>query len=390
MSASSAETRANPESESEPEAKAAPDPDPDRHVLPHVRAMRGYVPGEQPREAGFVKLNTNENPHPPSPRALDAIRAAVGDRLRLYPDPAATAFRRTAARVLGRGLDPSMFLVGNGSDDLLTILTRTFAGPGDLVAAPAPTYILYRTLAQIQNARFAEIPFRPDWSLDLDALVALRPRLVFLANPNSPSGTALPPETVAELARALDAPLVVDEAYADFAETDCLHLVTRHPNVIVTRTLSKGYGLAGLRFGYLAAHPAIVEQLAKVKDSYNCDALALAGAAAALEDVEHLATTRSKILAARARLARAMREEFGCEVPESAANFVWCVGGVASAETYEALKARRILVRLMRYPGLPDGLRITVGADPEIDALLGALREIDAEQRTRTDRTAPR
>ena len=168
---------------------------------------------------------------------------------------------------------------------------------------------------------------------------------------------------------------MVDEAYGDFAEEDCIGLVADHPNVIVTRTLSKGYSLAGLRLGYLIAREEIVEGLIKVKDSYNCDALSLAGAVAAIEDQEYLAATRSKILATRQRLTSAMRG-LGYTVPESRANFVWCTGGPPAAPIYEALKARRILVRLMRYPGHEDGLRITVGTDAEVDRFLAAIREI--------------
>ena len=342
------------------------------YFRPHIARMAGYVPGEQPRDGGITKLNTNENPYPPSPRVAEAIAQAAG-RLRLYPDPVGTAFREAAAR--RHGVEPAMVLAGNGSDDLLTIITRAFAGPGDAIVYPTPSYILYRTLADLQDARPVEVPFRPDWTLDPDAFAAPGPRLAFLANPNSPSGTMLPPPAVAELARALPCPLVVDEAYVDFAEEDCVGLVADHPNVIVTRSLSKGSSLAGLRFGYLIARPELVEGLIKVKDSYNCDTLSLAGAVAAIEDRAYLAMTRAKILTTRARLAGAMRE-LGYHLPESRANFVWCTGGPPAAPVYEALKARRILVRLMRYPGLLDGLRITVGTDEEIDRLLAALREI--------------
>jgi histidinol-phosphate aminotransferase len=161
----------------------------------------------------------------------------------------------------------------------------------------------------------------------------------------------------------------------DFADSQCISLVARHPNVIVTRSLSKGYSLAGLRFGYLIARPEIVAGLIKVKDSYNCDTLSQLGAAAALDYQPYLAETRSKILATRRRLTDAMRD-LGYHVPESQANFVWCTDGPPAAPTYDALKTRKILVRLMRYPGLPDGLRISVGTDPEIDALLEALRSL--------------
>jgi histidinol-phosphate aminotransferase len=335
--------------------------------------MAGYVPGEQPRNGGFIKLNTNENPYPPSPRVAEAIAAALNDRLRLYPDPLGTAFRQIAARL--HGVAPEMILAGNGSDDLLTILIRAFVGPGDLVVYPTPSYILYRTLVELQNGRSAEVDFSPDWSLDPDAFARPGVRLAFLANPNSPSGTALGPEAVSALAQRLDCPLVVDEAYTNFAEHDCVGLVAKHPNVIVTRSFSKGYSLAGLRLGYLIALPEMVEGLIKVKDSYNCDTLSLVGGAAALEDQAYLAGTRARILATRRRLTDAARG-LGYHVPESQANFIWCTGGPPAAPIYEALKERKILVRLMRYPGLPDGLRITIGTDPEIDRLLEEWRRL--------------
>ena len=343
------------------------------HFLPHVDRMAGYAPGEQPRDGGFLKLNTNENPYPPSPRVAGAIGQALDGRLRLYPDPVGSAFRKVAAEL--HGVEPAMILAGNGSDDLLTILTRAFAGPGDVVAFPTPSYILYKTLAEIQDARPVEVPFGPDWSLDPEGFARPRPRIAFIANPNSPSGTVLGNDRLAVIASALDCPLVVDEAYVNFAEDDAVGLVASHPNVIVLRTLSKGYSLAGLRLGYLIARPEVVEGLIKVKDSYNCDTLSLIGGAAALEDRAYLAETRGKILRTRARLVEAMRG-MHYQVPETRANFAWCTGGPPARETYEALKERRVLVRLMRYPGHPDGLRVTVGTDGEIDSFLAALRSI--------------
>lgn len=345
------------------------------YFLPHIDRMAGYVPGKQPKDPALViKLNTNENPYPPSPRVARAIASALEDgRLRLYPDPHATLFREAVARK--HGVSPDMVLAGNGSDDCLTILARAFLGPGSVLATPTPSYILYRTLAALQDARCLEIPFRPDWTLDPAPFRDARPRLVLLANPNSPSGTALPPAAVSEFARALDCPLVVDEAYADFAEADCVSLIADHPNVLITRTLSKGSGLAGLRLGYLIARPDVIDGLNKVKDSYNCDTLSLLGGAAALDDAPYLAETRSRVLATRDRLTRAVRE-LGYTVPDSQANFVWCEGGPPAALVHQALESRDILVRLMRYDGRPDGLRISVGTDPQTDALLRALREI--------------
>jgi histidinol-phosphate aminotransferase len=220
-----------------------------------------------------------------------------------------------------------------------------------------------------------EVPFESDWTLSADRFGLPEAKLAFLANPNSPSGTCLPPAEVAKLAERFACPLVVDEAYGDFAETDCLALIADHPNVIVTRSFSKGYGLAGLRLGYLIARPEIVAGLEKVKDSYNCDTLSLLGGQAALEDRAYLAQTRAKVLATRDRLTRELAG-LGYRLPESRANFVWCEGGPPASQVYAALKARGVLVRLMRYPGREDGLRITVGTDAEIDRLLEQLRGV--------------
>jgi histidinol-phosphate aminotransferase len=335
--------------------------------------MAGYTPGEQPREGGVVKLNTNENPYPPSPRVLDAVRAALtGDRLRKYPDPLGTHFRQTAGRILD--VDPDSILIGNGSDDVLTILTRAFVPEGGLVVSLTPSYLLYRTLAELQGARYQAVPFTPDWGLP-SPWPAPRANVTYLTSPNSPSGTAVPPDQVARLADEVQGPLVVDEAYADFAEENALPLA-REGRVIVTRTLSKSFSLAGMRFGFAVASPEVVRQLVKVKDSYNCDVLSLAAAAAALEDQEYMRQTRAKLLTTRARLEKELAG-LGFTVTPSQANFVWARRQDRPVKPiFEELKRRNILVRYMVYDGYGDGLRVTVGSDQEIDRLLGELRTI--------------
>ncbi len=342
---------------------------------PHIDALSGYVPGEQPRNLGqIIKLNTNENPYPPSPRVAEAIADALSDgRLARYPDPTGTAFREAVAR--RHGITPEMVLAGNGSDDCLTILNRAFAGPGEQIAYPTPSYVLYRTLARIQNAEPIEIPFDDDWSLTSDTFAATSAKLAFLANPNSPSGTVLSPDQVADLAFRFKGAFVVDEAYADFAKDNCIRLVNELPNLMVTRTLSKGYSLAGLRIGYLIARPEVVAGLNKVKDSYNCDTLSLLGGAAALDDVDWFTEMRKKVLRTRERLTDGVRA-LGYSVPTSHGNFVWCQDGPSARAVFEALKERQIFVRLMSYPGRPEGLRLSVGTDPQVDLLLSALGEI--------------
>ncbi len=242
------------------------------YFRPEIEQLAGYVPGEQPQGGKFIKLNTNENPYPPSPAVGRAIAAVLEKGLTRYPDPMATAFRRRAGEVLG--VDPDWILCGNGSDDILTILTRSLVGEGERLRLPYPSYILYKTLAQLQGAEANEVGFERDWSLsDKFSAPADGLKLAFLPNPNSPSGTVLPPERVLELADRLPCPLLVDEAYADFAAQSCLPLVAQNEKIMVSRSLSKSYALAGLRFGFLVAQPHLIEQFVKVKDSYNVDAL---------------------------------------------------------------------------------------------------------------------
>lgn len=335
--------------------------------------MAGYVPGEQPRDNVYIKLNTNENPYPPSPRVFAALQETMtGDRLRKYPDPLGTAFRQTAARVLN--VEPDAILIGNGSDDILTILTRACVPENGLVVSPTPSYLLYRTLAEIQGARYQSVPFTPAWSL-ASPWPLRQAHLTLVANPNSPTGTVVALEDLAALARQLSGPLVIDEAYADFAEENALAL-HQIENVIVTRTLSKSYSLAGIRFGFAVADPALVRELIKVKDSYNCDVLSLAAATAAIEDQEYFTQTRNQIVRTREHLSRELTR-LGFAVTPSQANFVWCRRESPSVKSiYEDLKRRKILVRYMQYEGYGDGLRISVGSEEEIEKLLQELRLI--------------
>jgi histidinol-phosphate aminotransferase len=221
------------------------------------------------------------------------------------------------------------------------------------------------------------VPYMRDWTLERSALDVAGLKLFFLANPDSPSGTALGREQIAELAGSLECPVIVDEAYADFADPryHAMPLLENHPNIIVTRSFSKGYGLAGIRLGYLVARAEMVADLIKVKDSYNCDMLSQVAGVAGLRDQGYLAETRAKILATRGRLTDALRT-MGYTVPDSQSNFVWATGGRPARETFQRLKDRKVLVRLMSYPGYDEGLRISVGTDAEIDRLLEMLGEI--------------
>jgi histidinol-phosphate aminotransferase len=338
-------------------------------VRPAILGMKGYTPGEQPPPGSRVlKLNTNENPYPPSPRVIEAIqRCLTSERLRKYPDPQGWAFREAAGKVLG--VAPQCIVIGNGSDEILSMLVRAIVPEGGVVVSPTPSYILYQTLASIQGARLTEVPFEEDWTLDPRKLGGIG-HLTFVPNPNSPTGTFIDPERF----DGWPTPLVLDEAYADFAPGNGLDLVKRNDHIVVTRTLSKAYSLAGIRFGFAVTASALAEQLYKVKDSYNCDVLALAAATAALEDQDYLAQTRRKILQTRDRLDTTLRTMGFATLP-SHANFVWCQHPARPAKAiYEELKAQGILIRYFNYPNWGAGLRISIGTDEEIDFLLDTLR----------------
>ncbi|MEM8864510.1 MAG: histidinol-phosphate transaminase [Planctomycetota bacterium] len=343
------------------------------YARPNIQQMQGYVPGEQPRGRKVIKLNTNENPYPPSPKVAAAIKAAADGSLERYPDAWATAFRIQAGETLG--VDPDWILCGNGSDDILTITTRAFVGQGETVRFPTPSYILYKTLAEIQGANCDIVPYEADWTLGFRFTQAMDGlKLAYLANPNSPSGTVLAPGEVAAIADALPCPLLVDEAYADFADTNCIDLVRSNERILVSRTLSKSYALAGLRYGYVVAQPSVIEELKKVKDSYNCDAIAIAAATAALGDQDWLAENVSKVKATRDRLADALKE-LGFAVTPSNGNFVWATHPTADhATVYQQLREAGVLIRFMQYPGWGDGLRTSVGTDEQIDAYLSLLK----------------
>jgi histidinol-phosphate aminotransferase len=341
-----------------------------------VEQMAAYVPGKQPAPGSRVlKLNTNENPYPPSPEVARAVLRELengGDRLRRYSDPSARALRQAVSDVTGFPLDG--ILAGNGSDEILALLMRAVVDPGDLVAYPEPTYVLYETLAAAQGAAVRTFPFDRDFPLPA-GLFGCDARVVFLASPNSPSGNSHPAADIERLAESLPRGLVVvDEAYADFASEDALALARRLPNVVVTRTLSKSYSLAGLRVGFLFGAPELVAGVGKVKDSYNLDRLALVAAEAAVRDdawmrrnVERVRRTRSRLEAELTRL--------GFSVLPSEANFVFA--RLDSAERarrcYERLEAEGILVRYFDRPGLDDGIRISVGSEEETTELVEAL-----------------
>lgn len=343
-------------------------------IRPAVRCSPGYTPGEQPEDPGIIKLNTNENPYPPSPRVLAALRDAVSDQLRLYPDPSAREVREEAARRYG--VRPENVLVGNGSDELLSLIVRACVDANAVVVYPHPTYSLYDTLVEIQAGTPRRVPYGPNFAFP-EELIGAEARVVFVCHPNSPSGTPVPIDRIVALAKYSKQRLVVvDEAYADFADENALRLVLDFDNVIVLRTLSKSFSLAGLRVGLAFGSADTLAELAKVKDSYNVSRLSLVGARAALADYEWMLQNVQRIRATRTRLIEALRQ-LGFHVPTSHANFVLARRpGYRLEGVYRELKQRGILVRYFDTPELQDALRITVGTDAEVDALLSVLAQV--------------
>lgn len=339
----------------------------------NVEKMQGYTPGEQPPAVSdYIKLNTNENPYPPSPRVREALNEEM-DRLRLYPDPLATRLRERVAELCK--VEVEQVLAGNGSDDLLTMVIRTFAERGDLVVSPTPTYTLYETLCEIQGVKYYPIPFRDDFSFN-EALIPGKTKIVFIASPNSPSGTVLPEENLGRVASRVPGVLVIDEAYVDFAKRNCQGLLQQHKNVVILRTLSKSFSLAGLRVGYALAAREIIANMRKVKDSYNVGRLGIAGGIAALSDIPWMRENAKRIIASRNRLTWGLKE-LGFSVYPSESNFVLGkIDTYPADQIYRQLKSRKILVRYYDTPRLKNCLRISVGTDQEIKRLLIEIADI--------------
>jgi|YNPNPStandDraft_1061719.scaffolds.fasta_scaffold06793_3 histidinol-phosphate aminotransferase len=349
-------------------------------VKEHIRALKPYKPGIQPKPGEkVIKLNTNENPYPPSPRVFEAIARECREYIRYYPDPKSLRLRHTIASLYD--VPPEWVLCGNGSDEVLRILLRTFTEKGDRIGFYNPSYSYYATLGRIHNLELAATPLGDD--LEQPPLPDIENvRLFFLTNPNSPLGFSFSPAFVAEIAGRLKGILVVDEAYADFARSNCLHLLRDHPNIVITRSLSKSYSLAGLRVGFALGSPRWIRQMDKVRDHYNLSRVAQAAACAALEDRRHFEKNLRRVLRTRGRVSAELARR-GYSVLPSEANFLFVrPRAVCAARTvYKRLLESGILVRYFDQPGLRDGLRISIGTDKEMDELLGALSAIETRSR---------
>lgn len=358
----------------------------------HIAALHAYVPGEQPKIAGLIKLNTNENPYPPSPRVLKAVREAVDERLRLYPDPTSSGLRSKLAKL--HGCAPENIIVGNGSDELLALAVRTFVdraptgsfawrkSASAVVQYLYPGYSLYPVLADINRSIRNPVRLEADFSLPdrrsfkRDKSWLLDAALTFVTTPNAPSGRGYSNKDLQALCHALSGIVVLDEAYVDFAEDDALGLALKNRNVLVARTFSKAYSLCFQRVGYMVGSAPLIAALDKTRDSYNVNGLGQIAAIATLDDLPYYRKNFQKVIKTRDRLTHDLTA-LGCFVFPSQTNFLLVRPPALDASEWLAkLRDRKILVRWFDQQGIRDCLRITVGTDAEADALLNAVKKI--------------
>jgi histidinol-phosphate aminotransferase len=340
-----------------------------------VRQTPAYVPGEQPQTNDFIKLNTNECPYPPPARIFQGIATEL-EKVRLYPDPVSTQLRQAAAAVFGVKVE--QILAGNGSDDILNIALRTFVNPGETVAFLDLTYSLYETIAAVHGAVIKRIPTDEHFELT-GPVVCPEAKLMFLASPNPPKGKELNREFLRQTCAQAQGIVVIDEAYGDFSDQDHGEFLQEFDNVIISRTLSKSYSLAGMRVGLAIAAPGLIGEMDKVRDSYNLDRLAQYLGTAALQAHDEFVPLWQKIRATRGRLTVALRA-LDFDVFDSDANFVFAAPAwISAADLYQALKRRKILVRYFSQPRIAHYLRITIGTDAEIDHLLRVIADLKAD-----------
>lgn len=359
---------------------------PKKLIRPLVRNLHPYVPGEQPKIAGLIKLNTNENPYPPAPGVLRAVKKAVDSRLRLYPNPTSQALRERLARF--HGCSPAQVLVGNGSDEILALAVRAFVEPkapgvdSDLATVQffKPSYSLYPVLAETHGAITVAHPLQSDFDIPPVARLRRDPQwrrhaaLTLVTTPNAPSGRAFPTRSLDALCQLQKGVVVLDEAYVDFAEENAAALALKHPHVLVARTFSKAYSLCFQRVGYCIGHPELIQAMDNIRDSYNVNGLGQVAALATLEEIPYYKGRFKAICATRERLSSALTR-LGFRVLPSQTNFILAQPPGPPAEQWlQLLREHKILVRWFTYPEVNRFLRITIGTDREIDQLLKVVR----------------
>ncbi|MEO6528348.1 MAG: histidinol-phosphate transaminase [Gemmatimonadaceae bacterium] len=355
--------------------------DPSSLALPHVASLHAYTPGLQPTEPGWVKLNTNECPYPPSPRVADAIRREIGadgESLRLYPNPKSAPLRAAVAKLHGLGVEN--VCIGNGSDDILTMLVRAFCSDAAPLGFTVPSYSLYPVLVEIQDGRAELIELDRSMQLPVERICASSSRAFLLTSPNAPTGVGFANAELERMLAGYGGLFVVDEAYAAFAREDAAPLLARHRNLVVVRTLSKAYALAGIRVGYALADASVIDVLDRVRDSYNVNRLSQAAALAAIEDHDYFESLVARVVATREAFLADLTGRRQWFAYDSQANFVFTEPANARGETgpavarsaYEHLLAQKVLVRYFpKHPLTASFLRISVGTDAE----MGVLRE---------------
>ena len=341
-----------------------------------------YVPGEQPRIANLIKLNTNENPYGPSPKVLDAIRAATDETLKLYPDPNASALKQTIAAY--HGLQMEHVFVGNGSDEVLAFVFQGLLKHDAPLLFPDITYSFYPVYCGLYGVTYRTVPLRDGFTIAVNDYAQQPAGAIIFPNPNAPTGHALPLADIEWLLQQQpDAVVVIDEAYIDFADAQdiasAVSLINRYPNLLVVQTFSKSRSLAGLRVGFAFGHADLIAGLERIKNSFNSyplDRLAQAGAVAAFEDQAYFETTRNQVIATRAQLVKDM-QALGFETIPSAANFIFAHHPQHDAATLAIkLRERSIIVRHFKLPRIEQYLRITVGTDAQCGALVDALKDL--------------
>ena len=344
------------------------------YVRPSIAGMKCYVPGLQPDACQkYIKLNSNENPFPPSPRVKEVLTRLNYEDLRIYPDPMSLEIREKLGSLYG--FSAHQIICGNGSDDILNIIVRTFVQPGEAIGLYEPTFPLYRVVGVIHGSRVISIPVAEPFDRPPDPPAGVR--VFFLANPNSPVGFAYPISLVAELAQKVKGIFVVDEAYVEFARENALNLVRDLENVIVVRTVSKSYSLAGARLGYAIGNEELIEEMSKVKDPFNVTRLTQAVVAAALHDQEYFRKNISRIIELREWFTKEA-VALGYRIIPSQANFVFPQPPQKGrgVRFYQTLFDRKILTRHYDEEGLRDGVRMTIGAREEMESALQVLKEI--------------
>ncbi len=346
-----------------------------------VKELTPYVPGEQPKLSQLIKLNTNESPYGPSPKALAAIAAANTEALRLYPDPNSDALKQSIAKI--HGLTPNQVFVGNGSDEVLAHVFLGLLKHEHPILFPDITYSFYPVYCKLYGIAFENIPLSDDFSISVDDYLKKNNGHnggIIFPNPNAPTGKALPLKDIEKLLQAnKDSVVVIDEAYVDFGTSSAVSLIKQYNNLLVTHTLSKSYALAGLRVGYAVGHPDLIEALERVKNSFNSypiDKLAMAGAMAAIEDQDYLNKISQAVINTRESLAKTLNT-LGFETIPSSANFIFTKHPKHdAAQLSAALRERHIIVRHFKLPRIDQYLRITIGTDEQCDALVKAIKEI--------------